>query len=248
MTTPTPSLAIALSGGLDSFLAVHWALAQGRVPQAIWINLGQPYASKEYEAIKSFDMPVRIIECEVLKREYANLPTEENQIIPGRNALLTHISLMYADETWISALDGEMHLYQVDKNQAFFDGATKFFSQVFGTPKFVKTPFADKTKAELVKWALENGITAAHMADTVTCYHPTRKACGRCSACGKRAIAMVLNGIHEKHDTSPWDSFWMKGYIAKIIEAVATGQHGHYSKKRCDETLAALKLAGVPSA
>ncbi|MFA5141140.1 MAG: 7-cyano-7-deazaguanine synthase [Elusimicrobiota bacterium] len=242
------TLAIMMSGGLDSYLAVHWARAQGRDPLAIWVDLGQPYVQKEYAAIKSFDIPVRTMKCDVLREEFHNLPTVENQIVPGRNGLLGHIGCMFADEVWLMALDGEMHGYMVDKNQAFFEGATKFFSQIFGTPKLVKTPFADKTKAELVKWALDHGITSEQMSRSVTCYDPDRKACGKCTACFKRWLAMALNGVHEEYDTNPWESEWAKGYIPMITEALRTGDESHYSRKRCEETLAALRAVGVPTA
>jgi 7-cyano-7-deazaguanine synthase in queuosine biosynthesis len=238
-------LVVMLSGGLDSYLAYRWAEAQGRDVLGIWVDLGQPYRDKELAAVHSFGIPFRSIKCDILRDEWGNVPTPENQIIRARNGLLAMIGALYGQEVWIVALEGEMHPYMLDKNAAFFEASGKYFEQIIGESITVTTPFADKSKADLVKWALANGITVEEMSRTVTCYDPSLKACGRCSSCFKRWIAMSLNGIEEPHTTAPWESPWAKGYIPKIVDAVLNNKFDHYSPKRCAETISALRQVGA---
>ncbi|MBI3292115.1 MAG: 7-cyano-7-deazaguanine synthase [Elusimicrobia bacterium] len=239
---------VMLSGGLDSYLAYRWAQAQGRDVLGVWADLGQPYREKEYTAVQALGVSARVVPCGILRTEWGNMPTPEKQIIRARNGLLALIGALFGQEVWIVALDGEMHPYMLDKNAAFFEASGRYFGQIIGEPITVATPFADKTKADLVRWALGQGITPEEMSRSVTCYDPSQKACGRCSACFKRWMAMELNGVHEAYDSKPWESEWAKGYIPKVAEALRSGNHDHYSRKRCEETLAALKLVGIEPA
>lgn len=236
---------VMLSGGLDSYLAYRWAQAQGRDVMGIWVDLGQPYREKELAAVHTFGIPFRSITCDILREEWGNVPTPDNQIIRARNGLLAMIGALYGDEVWIVALAGEGHAGMLDKNPAFFDASSHYFSQIIGENVLVRSPFADKSKAAIVKWALSAGITREEMARTVTCYDATDKACGKCSACFKRWVATILNGISEPFSSRPWESKWAKDYIPKIWEARKTGQHDHYSEKRCNETINALRLVGA---
>lgn len=235
-------LVIMMSGGLDSYLAYHWAKEQGRDVLPIWVDLGQPYRKKELAAIHALGVPVREITCGILNHKWGNMPTPDEQIIRARNGLLSMIGALYGQEVWIVALEGEMHPYMLDKNPAFFTASGNYFSQIIGEKITVTTPFAKMSKANIVHWALSVGITPEEMGRSVTCYDPRMKACGECTACFKRWVAMSLNGIEEPYKTPPYKSLDGEIYILKILNALKTGRHDHYSKKRCEETLAAVDL------
>lgn len=235
-------LVIMMSGGLDSYLAYRWAKEQRRDVLPIWVDLGQPYRKKELTAIRALGVPVREITCGILNQKWGNMPTPDQQIIRARNGLLAMIGALYGQEVWIVALEGEMHPYMLDKNPAFFTAAGNFFSQIIGEEITVTTPFADKSKAGIIRWALSAGVTPEEMSRTVTCYDPIKKACGKCSSCFKRWVAMTINGIDEPYRNPPIESAFASEYVPKITEAIISGNHEHYSKNRCAETLAAVHL------
>ena len=104
----------------------------------------------------------------------------------------------------------------------------------------LQTPFKDKTKAEIIHWALKNGITEEQLKNTNTCYHHKEWNCGKCSACFKRKIAMSLNNIEEEYIVDPFDmkqNLYAKEYYPKIKTAFLQGDFSHYNEKRCKETM-----------
>ena len=240
---------VLLSGGMDSTLAFMMSHREDPTTRGLWVDLGQPYSKKEKSVIqflkKRYSSSIFELSCLVVNEQNGNVPTIDNQVIDGRNLTLACLAANYGDEIWLCALDGEMHEYMPDKNKAFFDTATIALTQAYGRSVRVKTPFVDLTKAELIALALKKGITKEEILSTSTCYHPSIKKCGKCSACVKRWIALKLNKISERTEKSPLDSEYAKFYKAAVQDAWNRQDFKHYNKKRIIEAYQAFELSDM---
>lgn len=245
-------LAIMWSGGMDGTAAYLWALKHGYSADdiaLIFVNLGQPYVEKEIEAVLELKLALEAkkenflqFTFNLLRESLGNLPTPELQVIPGRNFFLAYVGAFFADRVWICALDGEMHDFMLDKNQAFFDTASFSLTQIMGAEIAVETPFESMSKAEVVQWLVEQyGIerTQELMDMTSTCYHETERVCNRCTTCFKRWIAYRLAGLQWPHESRP-DSDSIQSLIASTVQAYQLQDYSHYSRKRIWETETAL--------
>ena len=235
---------VLLSGGLDSTLAfVMSRTMYSRQSTGLFVDMGQPYSTKEervidylsdkYEDIVKLRVPI-------ITSKNNNIPTIDNQIIPGRNFTLAALAANYGEEIWLSALDGEMHNYMPDKSRHFFELTQLALSQAYGKKIIFKTPFPTMTKAELVRFALEIQIPESLIKMTSTCYHEVYDRCGECSACFKRWVALRLNNIHEEYRQNPRESAFAASYEEKLRKAIELSDFSHYSKKRIKEVLTAL--------
>ena len=248
MDDRTETLIVLTSGGLDSFIARYFAKGRGfRNVRSLWIDIGQPYREKELRAINRFPFPVEILECLTVDPQFGNVPTIDQQIIPGRNLLFAVIAASIgADRIWLGALDGETHAFarERDKSPEFFHLASGLLTYIFKvrSPQVViETPFLNMSKAEIVTWGLQNGITTDQMRSTSTCYHPEHERCGQCGACYKRWIAFTLNEIDEDYKYNPWISEYARKTMRGIMDDVYVGKYSHYSRKRVKETFEALR-------
>ncbi len=234
-------VAIMMSGGLDSFISYYYAKTMGYEPIAIWVNLGQPYAQKETRALNSFKFSVIKITCDILREEFNNLPTIDDQIIQGRNGLLAEIGSMFADRVWICALDGEQHQFMPDKNSTFFSLASGYLSYISNKKIIVETPFEKMSKTDIIKWAIENNITVEDLRKTSSCYDgKTKLPCGICSTCFKRWVAFRNNNLYEDYGKPPYQSKYAIGMIAKMKKKLKNKDFSHYSEKRIKEVLLAI--------
>jgi 7-cyano-7-deazaguanine synthase in queuosine biosynthesis len=247
-------LAIMMSGGLDSFVAYHYAQKELNIPKdqivCVWVNLGQPYNHKEKQAIDHLQQShsldnVRIITCDILRAEWDNLPQvkEPKQIIPARNLLLSSIGAMYGNTVWICALESEMHdknPLQLDKSHKFYQLATDTLTATHGIPIKVETPFSKMSKTDLIAWSIKNGISKEELLSTSTCYDENIRNCGRCGTCFKRKIGFILNNIEEHYENDPFTSDFAEPYLRKLLDAQAKQDYSHYTQKRVEETILAM--------
>jgi 7-cyano-7-deazaguanine synthase len=242
---------VMLSGGMDSTIAFHIAKARyGSDMMGLWLNIGQPYADKEAKVVKGlkyrFSDYVEMINLPILHSRFGNMPTVDQQVIPGRNFTLATIGAHFGDEVWICALDGEMHDKMPDKNEQFFTSITSALTQAYGFDVKVVTPFLDLTKAELIRYALDLGVREEEILNTSTCYDPVHAKCGECSACVKRWIALRLNDMREKTAKDPAKSEWAQAYKAYIRLAWDYQDFSHYNEKRIKETMQAFNMDETP--
>jgi 7-cyano-7-deazaguanine synthase len=123
--------------------------------------------------------------------------------VPARNTILLSLALGWAEVL------GARHIF-VGANAVDYSGypdcrpeylrafesmanlATK--AAVEGRSIEVRGPLVDKTKAEIVRLALELGVDTAQ---TVTCYQPDPqgRACGLCDACRIRKDGFAAAGV-----------------------------------------------------
>ncbi len=236
------NLSIMYSGGLDSFIAWHYALKNGFTPDAIFVDMGQSNATKEWAAIQSLsdtdDFPlVKYLAMPELVPMFESRMS--NQIIPSRNLFLATIGSMFNQRVWINALDGEQNGKEHDKSHRFFRDSTdllSFTNSFFQESTVVETPFGHLSKAETIKWALNNGITKELLFKTNSCYNSNEDKCGECLTCYKRKIAFLVNGIDEKgYNQDPLISEYAKEVDVEIRSARRNEDYSRFTKKRIKE-------------
>jgi 7-cyano-7-deazaguanine synthase in queuosine biosynthesis len=146
-------LTIMYSGGLDSFISYHYALKQGFSPLCLFVDMGHPYAEKEWNAIMSIPEDIRPpVEKLKMTDLYTLISSRlHNQIIPSRNVMLATIGAMFSPRVWINALDGEQNGKEHDKSERYFEDTSKllsFTNEAFQTETIIESPFANMSKAK----------------------------------------------------------------------------------------------------
>jgi 7-cyano-7-deazaguanine synthase in queuosine biosynthesis len=237
------TVSLMFSGGLDSLISYHFALKTGHIPQAIHVDLGHPYSSFENEAIKVAEEKFKIDVTRIdMKSLYPAIEKRlSNQIIPSRNVLLATIGSMFNSTVWINALDGEANGKEHDKSYRFFADSSEllsFTNSFFQDHTNVTSPFLHLSKAETIKWALENSLSKEDLFNTVTCYSGTHKKCGRCLTCVKRYMAFKLNGVEEPgYDFNPLESPYAEELAIEMQKAIDNNDHSRFNQKRIAEWL-----------
>lgn len=254
MSNKKEPLVILMSGGLDSLIAYYYAQSLNKIDDeptwsnivALHVDIGQPYAEKEREALSHFPFPVETVTAPfITSANYAYpRPTPEAQIIPGRNMTLCAIAANYGTTIWMCALKGEMSAYMVDKNDTFFKLASATLSYTFGTPISIETPFKRYTKSDVVRLAINTlHIPLDILKATSSCYDAVERNCGVCGTCVKRALAFANNGIEEEYEHDPFESPYLYDLITNKF---VNGSKADYDDERKVYTHNSLVKIGRP--
>lgn len=237
--TKDTKVCILSSGGLDSLISYHYAKQFTNNIVCLWINHEHPYADKEKVALSHYGHPITILDLPLLKNSnyMYDYPTYDKQVVPGRNMWLASIAANFGDVIWINALKGELVKTMPDKNHTFFTLASATLSYTFGSDKIVESPFEYMTKVDIVRWALDHGISEDTLKQTSSCYDDNVRNCGKCGTCFKRRIAMITNGIDEHYEQDPFTS----EYAKNLLHRFTTGYDPDY---RVRETLTAYEITG----
>lgn len=233
-------LCICVSGGLDSYLAYHWAIKElgYKEDDIVCINfeIGHPYQDKEIECLKKTGIPYKTIKCDFLREEFNNVPTVEKPFIYNRNTIFASIGANLAKRVWIVSDADENRPNNTDKNEVFYTELSKMFTQAIGFPTVVESPFLKKTKIDTMKWALKNKID---MSCTTSCYDEKEQMCGKCHPCVKRFLYGRAAGLNEKFNTNPLESEEYAQLEGLAGLARATGDYSKVSKTIVDCILGA---------
>jgi 7-cyano-7-deazaguanine synthase len=214
-----PKAVVLLSGGLDSATTLAWARREGYECHCLSVDYGQRHRA-ELEAAKRIVTALGV-EHKVVKLDLAAfggsaltdasvaVPTSgvtagiPVTYVPARNTILLSLALGWAEVL------GAQHIF-VGANAVDYSGypdcrpeylrafeamanlATK--AAVEGRRIEIRGPLMEKSKAEIIRLALQLGVDPA---GTVTCYQPdpAGRACGVCDACRIRKAGFVAAGV-----------------------------------------------------
>ena len=219
---------VLLSGGLDSATTLAWANREGYECHCLSVDYGQRHraeleaAARIANAIgaaahKTIKLDLAAIGGSALTDASIEVPTTGIKggipvtYVPARNTILLSLALGWAEVL------GARHIF-VGANAVDYSGypdcrpeylrafeamanlATK--AAVEGRTIEVRGPLVDKSKAEIVRLAIELGVDPAQ---TVTCYQPDSlgRACGICDACRIRKDGFAAAGISDTTRYSP---------------------------------------------
>lgn len=211
---------VLLSGGLDSATTLAWARREGYVCHCLSVDYGQRHraeldaaakiaATAGAAAHKVVKLDLTTFGGSALTDSAIKVPTGGIEAgipvtyVPARNTILLSLALGWAEVL------GARHIF-VGANAVDYSGypdcrpeylrafeamanlATK--AAVEGRSIEVRAPLMDKSKAEIVRLALELGVDPA---GTVTCYQPDAvgRACGVCDACRIRKDGFATAGV-----------------------------------------------------
>lgn len=233
---------VLVSGGLDSAITMHYverAYLPGGTVIPLHFILDTRYRSME-EAITK-----KLFSAAQVDLSFNGLTTisYESSYIPNRNAhlVLGAAGRFYSGEegvVWLTVQKDETDL--VDRSPEFFANMNLLLSAMKYKVQ-VKSPWMNHDKTSMVKWALDNGMTAQDLRDTFSCYYPIEeyKGCGNCAACFRRWVSLSLNGIDEssEHREHPGKSFIAGVYRKKAF----TGEYSTDRNLRILEAFSCLK-------
>jgi 7-cyano-7-deazaguanine synthase in queuosine biosynthesis len=219
------SVIVMMSGGLDSRIMYQWALHHDYKPFPVFVEMGlSKPVNYDYIALRRmFDKG----DFHVANIPWGQFEVAGDDIIPSRNLLLALVGAQFGSRVWIGALDGEQFADNYDKTAKFFTLATDLLShtQARFSPGgvVVESPFLWMTKAEIIRWALnEAKMSLTDLMQTHSCYNSSaagKEKCGHCLACFKRWAAFTLNGVEEYgHASRPWESEYAKEQAARLLD------------------------------
>lgn len=250
------NICVMVSGGIDSLIAYHYGVHQnigkdGKV-YPMFVDVGQPYVAKEIKACEEqYGSNLIKVKADLCTKELDNIPTLEKQEIYGRNLLLAFYGANLGDKVWLAALQTEMNPTAVrDKHPEFFLMSSALLTYVFKSKRFstvVETPFAENTKTDIIRMALNAGwLTKKQLSDTTSCYNEEHKSCGYCSTCFKRWVAFCNNEIEDDWFKHPYnDNEYGQKIVESMREEIKTGKYsGRFSNQRIIETNHALLTQG----
>lgn len=204
-------IAVLLSGGIDSLCCLRWAIRMyGKDSvRAFFFDYGQPYVERELAATR------RITQALGIRLWHPVLPlsVHADGHVPLRNlAFLFELAKMeqYSGVVF-GMLKGEA---SEDKNPRFIRRVqtlldSQFKASIYREKKRefrIITPFADCTKAEMLKWHIQT-CGAEYVHDTVACYSEEGN-CGECMSCFNRYVAFQCAGlVQEEYRVHPVE--WM---------------------------------------
>ena len=204
-----------LSGGPDSATAAAVAKREGYELYCISFNYGQ-IATKEIKSAQKIAEVLstkehHVIDISFLKELYGpdvtalldeRMPMpekfEQSVIVPFRNGILLSIAAGYAAtigaEVIFYGAQGDDARFYPDCKQDFVSAISRAISLGTESKLTVKNPLADKTKAEVIKLAVELGVP---LELTWSCYLNREVHCGRCESCRSRRRAFEEAGIKD---------------------------------------------------
>lgn len=217
---------VLLSGGMDSATCAALALRDGYEVLALSVDYGQRH-SLELDRARLLAQHLGVTEHKVIAFDLSlwggsSLTTDDpvpqgrntaqmgegvpSTYVPARNTVFLSLGLSYAEArdaeaVFIGANAIDYSGYPdcrplfVESFQRVADVGTR--AGVEGNPIQIKAPLLQKTKAEIVRLAMELGVD---LSLTLSCYTPAPdgKPCGHCDACQLRK-----KGFHEAGVADP---------------------------------------------
>lgn len=215
------------SGGLDSTALLYQLLHDGHTVVALSVDYGQCHHKKEFACAGGITRALGVVQRTIDLRSIAallgrnsltdpslSIPeghyTEESMkvtVVPNRNMILIAIATAWAiarkAQCVAYAAHACDHAIYPDCREAFITALGRAMGLADWHSVSLYTPFAQWTKAEIVKRAHALGVTFER---TWSCYKGGSKHCGRCGTCIERREAFYLAGIDdptEYDETAP---------------------------------------------
>jgi 7-cyano-7-deazaguanine synthase in queuosine biosynthesis len=213
-------ITVLCSGGIDSWACLCWAVEKfgPENVRPVYYSFGQKYYEREIAAgLRLCARHGLILKIVRLNKVMTRKEFGETAHIPLRNLLFLILSA--APETSNGVVFGMLLREESeDKNPKFLRQVRALLNTQFAAtphrptakPFEIYTPFASKTKAEVVKWLTITEFRRSGILDSVACYNPEHP-CGACISCLNRWVSLELNGIYDEDKlfTPETHPFWM---------------------------------------
>jgi 7-cyano-7-deazaguanine synthase len=206
-------IAVLLSGGLDSAVLLAEEAARDTV-QPIYVSVGLAWEAAEREsvarlldsgAVRDFRPLVSLTvdmsdvyaatHWAIQGRPPDYHTPDEDVYLPGRNIILLGKAAVYCAAVHIErlAIGTLAHNPFPDATPEFRAALARALSLGLGFPLQIDAPFANLSKAEVVRRGLARGVP---LALSLSCMNPAgSRHCGRCSKCRERHDAFREAGV-----------------------------------------------------
>ena len=216
---------VLLSGGLDSTTLLHYVAKQLEIPEIYALSMvyGQKHV-RELEAARWQARAVGVAEhkeadlsfmggllqgSSALVDEAIKVPAladvdsadldQPPTYVPNRNMILLSVAAALAEAV---GADTVYYGAQAQDRYGYWDCTVDFVTKINHVLALnrknrieIRAPFADKSKAELLRIGLKLGIDYSH---TWSCYRGGDSPCGECPTCVERARAFEEVGIEDR--------------------------------------------------
>lgn len=215
------SVAVVLSGGLDSTVAITMACRQYKVVHPLHFLYGAKAEAKEVQAVNDIyeyfkkagvmQKPV-FIDLSYLKQLGGSTLTEDNQAVatgeegietihewvPARNTVMLAMAAAYCDRHKIDAIALGLNR---EESAVYNDNSSEFIAAMekaldLGTqarPKLFM-PLANMMKWHIYRWGRMDGAPI-HLS--WSCYNGYEQHCGQCGPCLMRKKACAMGGFDQ---------------------------------------------------
>lgn len=208
---------VVFSGGLDSTVALYWAMNNYELVETVSFNYGSKHNEQEHaHALKTceklgvkntcidLDFMNQYFKSDLLKSggeipEGAyNADNMSSTVVPFRNGIMLSIAAGLAESRSLDVLvlgnhSGDHTIYP-DCRPEFIAGITEAIFQGTCNNVEVVSPFCNITKTDIVKLGKELGVD---FALTYSCYKGGELHCGKCGTCQERIEAFQEAGVKD---------------------------------------------------
>jgi len=206
---------VLISGGLDSTVALHDAVAQGTVALGLSFDYGSKHNARELPCaawqcrqlgvahrVVSLDFMNGLFQSDLLQSG-GEIPdghyedaSMRRTVVPFRNGILLAIAAgvaesLGAQELVIAAHGGDHAIYP-DCRETFLGPMAEAIRAGTYAGIAVRRPFVAWKKSDVVRRGRELGVDFGH---TWSCYRGGARHCGRCGTCVERQEAFVRAGV-----------------------------------------------------
>ena len=231
---------VPISGGLDSTVILHKAIAKKQEVHAVTFNYGQRHYAAEVKraiatcselSVKSHKViditffrdivttsSLTNDEIDVAKtRDVLGDPQTVNYV-PNRNMMMLSICTAYAESLGADTVYHGSAL--VDSQAGYWDGSIEFINAINNVNALnrrdrvkIEAPLIKKSKREIIQDGVKLGVD---FGSTWTCYNGGSRACGECPACSSRIQGFMdagyIDPIKYGRDI-PWSKYNAKPII-----------------------------------
>jgi 7-cyano-7-deazaguanine synthase len=206
------SLAVLISGGLDSAILLGETLHQGHAVYPLYVRHGLHWENVELRYLRRFLkaihtpalQPLHVLKLPVDDLYGAHWSMTGHAVpdadapdaavfLPGRNVLLLAKAMLWCHLHGVPAVAlGSLQTNPFpDATPEFFTAYGKLVNQAVGSHVRVERPFADLTKTEVMRRG--RGLP---LQLTFSCIRPAAgKHCGACNKCAERRKAFAAAGM-----------------------------------------------------
>lgn len=203
---------VLASGGIDSAVALAWALEEGWQPRALTFHYHER-PDAEIDALqrqldrRDLAEPVEIDlaflrEVEDFDVDAPHLDDAPSGYVPARNPVFYSIAAHVAEKRGIEAIVGG---HNGGDGDSFPDARGEFFLDLFDlfnrglfsgddNPLKIHLPLKDRTKADVLQLGDDLDVD---FAATWSCHYDGEIHCGTCASCRKRRAAFEATGLDD---------------------------------------------------
>lgn len=207
---------VICSGGLDSTVALWDALRKYERVEALSFRYGQNHQRRENAAVRRIceiaGVQLTMIDLAFIGRHFRSallggvIPQERysaanmsSTVVPFRNGIMLSVAAGFAESKGLKNIvlgnhAGDHFLYP-DCREGFISSIADAIKAGTQAGISVKSPFCNKTKADIVRIGNKIG---APLELTYSCYTGGKRHCGGCGTCIERKEAFKAAGVADR--------------------------------------------------